>query len=152
MPGLAFSTLDELYPSKTNENKIQQTLKQNQLFVEKNNEYQEQIKQKEIAGKANYVSDVNSKENNNIPPNQNIPPNLPKMENNNSIPIMRQGWTNLLNNFPGNQGLNYFNRHQNIDYLSDHDQIVALLQEIIFVGKIIMILLVLILVCKIFKS
>ena len=143
MPGLTYTTLDELYPSKINDNKIQQTLQQNQLFVEKNNEYQEKIKQTEIAGKANYVPDVNSKKNNNIPPNQNIPPNLPKMENNYSIPAARPGWTNLSN---------FLNRIHNIDYLSDHDQIVALFQEIIFVGKIIMILLVLILVCKIFKS
>jgi len=69
---------------------------------------------------------------------------------NNQIAGNRPAWNNITNTWPNIMGSNMFNRFQTpVDYLSDTDQIIALLKEISFILKIIVILFILFFIANI---
>jgi hypothetical protein len=138
MAPLSFSEIN--YNNNNNNNNLNQFQKDATL-VQHNKQYQTAIKEKEIAGQPNFK-----------PNEQTLPPNTPKEQINYSTPAPRTAWTNVQQSWPPQQFNNVFNRFQTMEHLSSDDHIIALLQEICFISKIIMILFILLVVAKIFEK
>lgn len=159
MAPLPFASLTDLYNynndnqksnliNNSTNNITQNQLDYNNKFVKENQNYQSQLQHNQTSGNPNFkdIAGTNKTED-----KKNIPPNVPSLSENNSKFAKRPAWTNIHNS--SFKGLNMFNRFQkpfqnSIDYLSDHDQLVSLLQEICFILKSIMIILILLLVAK----
>lgn len=137
---------------------VQQSLKNNETCAIKNEQYQQKLKEKEIAGKSNFKNfdEINS---NNIPPeyrNFNQSPNIPQNSINNSNFAKRLAWTDKNNNWPSNQGFSIFNRFQK-EYFTGSDseclqQIATLMSEVVLIIKIIMFVLILLLIIKLLEK
>ena len=142
----------------TGEQLAQHTLKENQQCAEKNEKYQEFLKQNELAGKANFKEQSLDKmfTKNKLP---GPPPNVV----NNSTSARRPAWTDVKNEWPTNQSFSMYNRFQNplkmifgndgdIEYLSNEDcmhHLVKLVKELLLMIKIIMFILILLFLIKI---
>lgn len=172
MAPLPFASLSDLYnynnpeqyngPRKSNNSNpnnlsdaeiTQRNLAFNNQVVQNNTKHQQFLQHNQTSGKPNFREQEQQIPGPNLGPNlgqgQNIPPNIPNSSINNSRTAPRPSWSNISNAWPLNQGINMFNRFQTpVDYLSDHDQIVAILQDISFVLKIIMILIILMFISK----
>lgn len=162
LPFASLSDLNSYYNPQNNiqnvNNNFQQTTNQitqdqlsyNNKFSQNNSNYQQSVQNQEISQKPNFKENKNPISETKLGSNNEIPPNIPNTSINYTQNATRPGWTNILNSFPINQGINMFNRFQTpIEYLSEHDQLVALLQEISFILKLILILFILMVVSKI---
>ena len=170
---LPFASLSELYnynnnpgpankeqhnPARNNNNNpanlqdaeiIHRNLAFNNQVVQDNSKQQQFLQQNQTSGKPSFKEQPQQIPGPDMGRGQNIPPNIPNASINNSRTASRPGWSNITNTWPLNQSINMFNRFQTpVDYLSDHDQLVAILQDISFVLKIIMILIILMFVSK----
>ena len=158
---------------------VQQTLKNNQLYSEKNSEYQKNLKENEISGKANFqeylpkstFGNLNGN-NTNIPPfvkqnnnlrNTNFGPDPAPISINKTEFARRPAFTDINNNFPENQNLSMFNRFQNLlgnrenfgSQLSDSEclqNLVYIANEIQLILKIIMFVIILLFMIKILEK
>ncbi len=168
MAPLPFASLPDIYNyhndnqksnliNNSTNNITQNQLDYNNKFVKENQNYQSQLQHNQTSGNPNFKDVDNSSPKldiagtNKTEDKKYIPPNVPLLSENNSKFANRPAWTNIHNS--SFKGLNMFNRFQkpfqnSIDYLSDHDQLVSLLQEICFILKSIMIILILLLVAK----
>lgn len=127
----------------------QNQLNYNNQFVKNNQNYQEFLQNNQTSGTPKFQEKPNPISSPNLGGSKQIAPNVPPLNENYSKTAQRPAWTNIMNSFPTNQGINMFNRFQTpIEYLSEHDQIVTLLQEISFILKVIMILFILMFVSK----
>ena len=161
MPPLMCASVTDLYGptfGMTPEQLAQHTLKENEKCAEKNEKYQEFLKQNEIAGKANFKEQGPDKmfTENKLP---GPPPNVV----NESNYARRPTWTDVRNEWPTNQGFSMYNRFQNplkmlfgngndIEYLSNEDcihHLVKLVKELLLMIKIIMFVLILLFLIKI---
>ena len=132
------------------EQMIEKTLKQNLKLAEENKKYQETIKQSEIAGVRNNLKINQHIEHSNILPEHdythqngiNVAPRIMYSDINNE----------LSSSVSNKNSLNFFNRFQKEFFGDPSDNIVTLLQEILFIAKIILLVLVLILVICIFNN
>lgn len=141
----------------TPEQLTQHTLKENQKCVEKNEKYQEHLKENEIAGKANFKEQGPDK----MFIDNKLPDVAPRVIND-SIYTKRPGWTNVNNTWP-TQSFSMYNRNQNplkmlfgnnndIEYLNNEDcmyHLVKLVKELLLMIKIIMFILILLFLIKI---
>lgn len=179
MAPLSCASVSDLYGSNfglSNEQIVQNTLKNNQQCAVENSKYQNNLKVNEIAGQANFKESYpkntfgqQNGQDTNIPPvtktnghdennlrTTNFPPNSAPQTVNNSTYARRLGFTNQHNNFPSNQGYSMFNRFQNLaghtEFLaSDSDclqQLVSLMKELLLIAKVIMFILVLFFLIK----
>ena len=183
MAPLSCASVSDLYGSNfglSPEQIAQQTLKNNQQCAENNSNYQQNLKENQIAGKANFqehfpqstfgnLNDNNTnippiiKQQNNLKSSTNLGPNPAPLSINNSQFARRPAWTNINNEFPSNQGNSMFNRFQNIfgqveNYttpLTDSDclqQIVSIVHNIELILKIIMFVLILLFLIKLLEK
>lgn len=140
----------------------QKTLKNNQECAEKNLQYQNNLKQNQIAGKSNFQENFNKSNPGNLE-NNLIPPNYPPPQQNNTQFAKRPAWTNVDNTWPSNQGINMFNRFQNIfgtreDFTlpgTDSEclrRLVSLATSIELILKIIMFVLILLFIIKLLEK
>ena len=129
---------------------VEKTLKQNLELAEENKKYQETIKQFEIAGVHNNLKNNQYVQHSNVLPENdfnhqneiNVAPRMMYSDINNE----------LLSSVSNKNSLNFFNRFQKEFFGDPSDNIVTLLQEILFIAKIILLVLVLILVICIFNN
>ena len=142
----------------TPEQLTQHTLKENQKCAEKNEKYQEFLKQNEITGKASFKEQNSDKMFN----ENKLPGPAPTVVNDSSS-AKRLAWTDINNEWPTNQGFSMYNRFQNpfkmlfgnsndIEYLKNEDcihHLVKLVKELLLMIKIIMFVLILLFLIKI---
>lgn len=128
---------------------VEKTLEQNNKLAEENKKYQETIKQCQISGTHNYLENNKYIEHSNVLPGDNF-----KQNEINVAPRMMYSDINneLLSSVSNKNSLNFFNRFQKEFFGDPSDNIVTLLQEILFIAKIILLVLVLILVICIFNN
>lgn len=159
---------------------VEQTLRNNQECSNKNLRYQNNLKENEIAGKANFRESYPQETFGNLNgSNTNIPPKTNPSENNlrstNFGPepgtitenysnfAKRLALTDKNNNWSTNQGLSMFNRFQNPFQLRENfgspktdserlQQLVSLMKELLLVLKIIMLILILLFIIKILEK
>ena len=141
MAPLSCASVSDLYGSNfglSSEQIAQQTLKNNQECANKNSKYQNNLKENEIAGRANFketypqetFGNLNGSDTN-IPPktnpnennsrtnlrsnirSTNFGPQPAPLTENESTFSRRLAWTDKNNNWPTNQGFSMFNRFQN---------------------------------------
>lgn len=131
----------------------QRNLAFNNQIVQDNTKQQRFLQENQTSGKPNFKEQQQQIPGPELGRGQNIPPNIPNSSINNSRTASRPSWSNITNTWPFNQGVNMFNRFQTpVDYLSDSDQIIAILQEMSFILKIIMILIILMFISKLVEK
>lgn len=127
---------------KQNTNQItQESFARNNNFVQNNRNYQEFVQHNQTSEQANFKEKLNPISSPNLGQGKEIPPNVPNSPENLSKFAQRPAWSNIMNRF-----------QTPYEYLSEHDQLVSILQEISFILKVIMILLILMFVSKICKK
>uniref|UniRef100_A0A6C0LEE2 Uncharacterized protein n=1 Tax=viral metagenome TaxID=1070528 RepID=A0A6C0LEE2_9ZZZZ len=183
MSPLSCASVTDLYGSNfglSPDQIVQQTLKNNQKCAEKNSVYQNNLKENEIAGKANFketyppetFGNLNG-HNTNIPqrtnPSEsnlkstNFGPQPAPLTENDSKFARRLAWTDKNNHWPTEQGFSMFNRFQNPFQLRENfgapktdseclHQLVTVVKELLLVLKIIMLVLILLFVIKILEK
>jgi hypothetical protein len=183
MAPLSCASVTDLYGSSfglSPDQIAQQTLKNNQECANKNNSYQNNLKENEIAGKPNFKESYPQEtyenlngSNTNIPPRTNPSENNLKSTNfgpqpgalteNHSKFARRLAWTDKDNNWPTDNGFSMFNRFQNPFQLRENfgtpktdseclHQMVTLVKELLLVLKIIMLVLILLFVIRILEK
>ena len=183
MAPLSCASVTDLYGSNfglSSDQIAQQTLKNNQECANKNNKYQNYLKENEIAGKPNFKESYPQETFGNLNGNDtNIPPRTNPSENNlrstnfgpQPAPLSdneskfarRLAWTDKNNDWPTNQGFSMFNRFQNPFQLRENfgapttdseclHQLVSLVKELLLVLKIIMLVLILLFIIKILEK
>lgn len=184
MAPLSSASVTDLYGSTfglSPEQIAKQTLKNNETLAVKNEMYQNNLKENEIAGRANFkesyppstFGNLNGSNSNIGPRTSNgsngtrsttFAPDTPAYTENDSKFAKRLAWTDSHNNWPSNQGFSMFNRFQDIfgvrenfasGPISDSDclkLLVSLVKEVILVLKIIMIVLILLFVIKVLEK
>lgn len=183
MAPLSCASVSDLYGSNfglSSEQIVQKTLKNNQDCAVKNSVYQNNLKENEIAGKANFketyppetFGNLNGSDTN-IPPRTNPsesnlrssnfgPQPAPLTENETKF-ARRLAWTDKNNNWPTDQGFSMFNRFQNPFALRENFgkpntnseclyQLVSLVKELLLILKIIMLVLILLFVIRILEK
>lgn len=184
MAPLSCASVTDLYGSNfgmSPDQIVQQTLKNNQECANKNNNYQNNLKQHEIAGKADFkqmyppetFGNLNGS-NTNIPPQTNPPsdsklrttnfgPQPAPLTIDNSTTARRLAWTDKNNSWPTDQKFSMFNRFQNPFQIRENfgapktdsdclQQLVMLIKELLLVIKIIMLVLILLFIIKILEK
>ena len=116
------------YAGLTSEEIIKKVKDENIKCADENNKAQEKIKTEIIAGEAKFVD------------NKNL-----------SYEAPRQGFTNILGNFPSNTGNTFLNRFQSKEFYSSEDRLIDTLEQILLCLKIICIVLILLLVIYLTK-
>lgn len=116
------------YTGLTSEEIIKKVQTENIKCIDENNKAQEKIKTEIVAGEAKFIDD------------KNISREAP-----------RQGYTNILGNFPANMGNTFFNRFQSKEFYSIEDKVVDILEQLLLCLKIICIILILLLVINLTK-
>ena len=178
MAPLSCASVSDLYGSSfglSAEQIAEQTFKNNQQCANKNSVYQKNLKENEIAGKANfqenYPQSTFGNTNGNIttikprdlgPSLTNLGPNPGPLSENNSKFARRPGWSDSNNQWPSNQGFSMFNRFQNIFGTRENfgqatdseclQQLVSIANNIELVLKIIMFVLILLFIIKLLEK
>ena len=138
------ASVSDLYGSNfglSAEQLFQKNQAESSKCIDNNQKYQQNLKQEQIAGTADYTNKNTA----------TIPPNVPQVAQNNTIYAKRPAWTDTQNIWPSYQNFSMFNRFQNEHY-SSSDHIISLLQEMLLILKVIMLVLVLLFVIKIFDK
>ena len=140
---------------------IKQQLQNNQQWAHKNDEYQEFLKKK-YTGVPNfhevYPKSTFGHQNYDIIDPRTQSPNPAAISINNSREPKNLAWTDIQNKWPSNQGFSMYNRFQTLEYnkeyytepMSNNEQIISLLKELILIIKIILFILILFFIIKIF--
>lgn len=155
MAPLSCASVTDLYGTNfglSAEQLAQKMLKNNEECAEKNSNYQNHLKENEIAGRANFKKVDNG---------QLIPPSTI----NNSQFARRVAFSNKNNDWPTNQEFSMFNRFQNPFVMREDftpninltdsqclQYLVSITKEVLFVLKIIMIVLILLVFIKILEK
>jgi hypothetical protein len=183
MAPLSCASVTDLYGNNfgmSPEQIVQQTLKNNQECANKNSKYQRNLKETQIAGKADFketyppeTSENLNGSDTNIQPRTdpkdsnlrttNFGPQPSPLTQNDSKFAKRLAWTDKNNSWPSNQGFSIFNRFQNPFELRENfgtpandteclQQIVMIAKELLLVLKIIMLVLILLFVIKVLEK
>jgi hypothetical protein len=185
MSPLSGASVSDLYGDSFGLNAEQitkKTLENNEILAKKNEMYQNNLKEKNIAGRADFKETYPNNtfgnfNGTNIGPRTNpgnneknirtttFPPDVPPYTENDSRFSKRLAWSNANNSWPSNQGFSMFNRFQDIfgtrenfgstAPLSDAEclkYLVSLVKEVILVLKIIMVVLILLFVIKVLEK
>ena len=150
--GSEYSKYSGLSPEEIS-NKVSQTFKNNNNCANENGEYQQGLKNTQIAGTPKFNESYASG-NNQIPStnnnNNNIPPNLMKTVNNSQY-ANRPAYTDINNEHPSNTGFSMFNRFQSREHFSSNDHIIELLEQLVLLLKVVVLILVLLFIIIITK-
>jgi hypothetical protein len=172
MAPLLGASVSDIYGSNfglTAEQIAAKTLSENQKLANVNKNYQEELKEKEIAGTPNFKEQYspeifgNSYNSNNIS-NIKMPPNPAPKSINNTQFAKRLAWTNPQNTWPSSNGFSMFNRFQDLfgtrENFTEHmttdseciHKLVSLVKELLLICKIIMFVLILLFVIKVLEK
>lgn len=173
MAPLSGASVSDIYGSNfglSAEAIAKKTLAENQALADKNKQYQNNLKEKEIAGTPDFIDkytpETFGKSNNDTSniPNIKMPPNPSANVINNSQFAKRLALANQNGTWPSNNAFSMFNRFQDIfgtrenftEYMStDSDcihNLVTLVKELLLICKIIMFILILLFIIKVLEK